>query len=151
MNKIAEYRKNAGLTQVQLADYLGISQNTLSQYETGKRKPDVKTIEMLAEYFSVSVNKILNIDEPPADIPSDKPALWSVRQIKVVQEEDECNLLLSAGWKLLHVGEIRTVYEDGSSSSVIYTLGWTGNLRDAKEIASLDPSSRRHYGEWGWQ
>ena len=61
---MAEYRKKAGLTQTQLAEYLGISQNTLSQYETGKRNPDIKTVEMLADYFSTSINGILGIKDP---------------------------------------------------------------------------------------
>lgn len=150
MNKISEYRKKAGLTQAKLAEYLGISQNTLSQYETGKRTPDIKTVEMLADYFSTSINNILGIQELPPDPPGDKPALWAIRKISVVYGEEDCNVLLEAGWKLLHIGEDRTNYSDGAySSSVVYTLGWTGDPRDANEITSLAPSSERQYNVLG--
>lgn len=150
MNKIAEYRKKAGLTQSQLSSYLGISQNTLSQYETGKRVPDIKTIEMLADYFSVSINKILNIDTPSSDISGDKPALWAIRKISIAYTEEECNVLLSAGWLLLHIGEHRTNYGDGTySCAVIYTLGWTGDPKDAKTVTELRPSDERSF-EYGY-
>ena len=151
MNKMAEYRKKAGLTQTQLAEYLGISQNTLSQYETGKRNPDIKTVEMMADYFSTSINGILGIKDPPADSSGDKPALWTIRKISVANGVEDCNILLAAGWKLLHIGEDRTNYDDGScSSTVVYTLGWTGDPKDTKAITSLSPSSERQYNEWGW-
>lgn len=144
MNKIAEYRKKAGLTQTHLAEYLGISQNTLSQYETGKRTPDIKTVKMLAEYFSVSINAILGIKDPPPDSPGEKPALWSIREISVVDTAEDCNILLAAGWKLLHIGEERVNYTDGSfSSTVLYTLGLTGDPKEATAVTSLSSSSER--------
>lgn len=152
MNRIAEYRKKSGLTQTQLADHLGISQNTLSQYETGKRNPDIKTVEMLADYFSTSINSILGIKDPPADPSGDKPALWAIRKISVVSEVEDCNVLLAAGWKLLHIGEDRTSYNDGTcSSSVVYTLGWTGDPKNTEAITSLTPSSERQHNQWGWE
>ena len=152
VNKIADYRKKAGLTQTQLADNIGISQNTLSQYETGKRNPDIKTVEMLADYFSTSINSILGIKDPPADPSGDKPALWAIRKISVVSGVEDCNVLLAAGWKLLHIGEDRTSYNDGTcSSSVVYTLGWTGDPKNTESITSLAPSSERQHNQWGWE
>ena len=152
VNKIADYRKKACLTQTQLADHIGISQNTLSQYETGKRNPDIKTVEMLADYFSTSINSILGIKDPPADPSGDKPALWAIRKISVVSGVEDCNVLLAAGWKLLHIGEDRTSYNDGTcSSSVVYTLGWTGDPKNTESITSLAPSSERQHNQWGWE
>lgn len=152
VNKIADYRKKAGLTQTQLADHIGISQNTLSQYETGKRNPDIKTVEMLADYFSTSINSILGIKDPPADPSGDKPALWAIRKISVVSGVEDCNVLLAAGWKLLHIGEDRTSYNDGTcSSSVVYTLGWAGDPKNTESITSLAPSSERQHNQWGWE
>ena len=152
VNKIADYRKKAGLTQTQLADHIGISQNTLSQYETGKRNPDIKTVEMLADYFSTSINSILGIKDPPADPSGDKPALWAIRKISVVSGVEDCNVLLAAGWKLLHIGEDRTSYNDGTcSSSVVYTLGWTGDPKNTESSTSHSPKSERQHNQWGWE
>lgn len=54
MNKIAYIRKQRGITQSQMAKNLGIKQNSLSQYETGKRKPDRETLERIASYLGVA-------------------------------------------------------------------------------------------------
>lgn len=54
MNKIATLRKAAHITQSEMAYALGIKQNTLSQYETGKRRPNEETLQLIATYLGVS-------------------------------------------------------------------------------------------------
>ena len=48
-NKLEEIQKVLGVTQKELSIKLGLSQNAISQYITGKRKPDVKTIKKLLD------------------------------------------------------------------------------------------------------
>ena len=48
-NKLEEIQNILGITQKELAIKLGLSQNAISQYITGKRKPDVKTIKKLLD------------------------------------------------------------------------------------------------------
>ena len=55
MNRIKELRQKAGLTLVQLGQKVGMANNTLSQYETGKRFPNLEVWQKLADYFDVSV------------------------------------------------------------------------------------------------
>ena len=54
--RLAELRKARGLSQRQLAEDLQISQNSISQYELGKREPNQNTLLALANYFAVSVD-----------------------------------------------------------------------------------------------
>lgn len=62
--KIAQFlqtlRKAKGLTQQQVADYLHISNKTVSKWETGQVMPDILTIKALAELYEVSVDELLN-------------------------------------------------------------------------------------------
>ena len=44
---------------------LNIAQNTLSQYETGIREPDLSTLKNLADYFNVSVDYLLERTDNP--------------------------------------------------------------------------------------
>lgn len=53
--KIKEARKKAGLSQKELGDKLGVSQAMIGQYETGKRKPKLETLDKIAEALSVDV------------------------------------------------------------------------------------------------
>lgn len=56
MNRLRELRKNHGLTLKELGKKVSMHDNTLSQYETGKRNPSLKTWQQLADFYGVSVS-----------------------------------------------------------------------------------------------
>lgn len=57
---IAESRKEHGLTQIQLADALSISDKTVSKWECGKGLPEVSLMLPLCEKLEISVNDLLS-------------------------------------------------------------------------------------------
>ena len=59
MNRIYELRKNAGLTQSELAKVLGVTDVAVSKWESGKQNSSSKTMTKLADYFGVSVDVLL--------------------------------------------------------------------------------------------
>jgi len=64
---IRNMRIDRGYTQKQIAQYLGISQNTYSQYEIGVLKYPVDVITKLADFYNVSTDYLLgrtSIKEP---------------------------------------------------------------------------------------
>ena len=52
---IIALRKEANLTQEQLAEKLGVAKSTISMYENGKRKPSFEALEALADFFNVNL------------------------------------------------------------------------------------------------
>ena len=56
---IAECRKAKGLTQIELAEQLAISNRTVSKWETGRGLPDVSLMVPLCTLLSISVNELL--------------------------------------------------------------------------------------------
>ncbi len=58
-NFLAELRKEKGITQRDLADYLGVSDKTISHWECDKYSPDISVIPILAEYFGITCDEIL--------------------------------------------------------------------------------------------
>lgn len=60
--RIAKARTAADLTQVQLADALGISQPQLAFYELGKRRVPVSMLPGLAKALSVSIEALIADD-----------------------------------------------------------------------------------------
>lgn len=52
--RLKELRKEANLTQKQVAEHFNISQSAYAQWETGKLNPKKETIQMFADFFNVS-------------------------------------------------------------------------------------------------
>ena len=63
VNKTGEFlavlRKSQGYTQQEVADYLNISNKTISKWEQGQGYPDLTVLPVLAEFYHVSVDEIL--------------------------------------------------------------------------------------------
>ena len=57
---IAERRKLVGLTQMQLADQLGITDKAVSKWERGIAMPDTSLMLQLCGILRISVNELLN-------------------------------------------------------------------------------------------
>ncbi|EKB7629029.1 helix-turn-helix transcriptional regulator [Enterococcus faecalis] len=57
---IRSIREDNDMTQQQMADLLNVSQNTYSQYETGKIEWTASTLIKIADYFNVSVDYLLD-------------------------------------------------------------------------------------------
>lgn len=62
MKNLAVLRKECGLSQQKLASDIGLARNTICQYESGNRVPDVSTLVLLADYFGVSTDYLLGRD-----------------------------------------------------------------------------------------
>ena len=57
---IAARRKQANLTQLQLADQLGITDRAISKWETGKALPDSSIMLQLCDVLGITVNDLLS-------------------------------------------------------------------------------------------
>ncbi len=55
-DRLKELRQENNLTQAELADKLKIGRSALAMYESGKRIPKYKTIDMFADFFQVSAD-----------------------------------------------------------------------------------------------
>ena len=64
--RIAEFRKSAAITQVQLAETLSVSQQTIASWEVGRRGVPVSMLPALARALSVSVESLIDEKVPPA-------------------------------------------------------------------------------------
>ena len=58
-NRIGELRRERGLTLKQMGKKLNIRDNTLSQYETGKREPQLGLMIEIANFFNVSLEYLM--------------------------------------------------------------------------------------------
>ena len=62
--RIAALRKEQSITQVQLAQLLKVSQQTITAYEVGRRRMPVSSLPVIARFLGVSIEEL--IGEPPS-------------------------------------------------------------------------------------
>lgn len=61
--RIKELRLARGLSQVDLADSLGVTKQSVSNWENSNIQPSIDMLIRLANYFSVSTDYILGMDD----------------------------------------------------------------------------------------
>lgn len=62
-DKLKEARKNAGLTQVELAEKVCVSRQAITKWESGKGIPDVENLRVLSKILNVSIDFLLDDNE----------------------------------------------------------------------------------------
>ncbi len=59
---IKKLRRERDMTQEQLAEYLGITANAVSQWECDRTAPDISQLPILANFFEVTTDYLLGVD-----------------------------------------------------------------------------------------
>jgi len=62
--QIAFLRKQKGITQEELAQILGVTNQSVSKWESGSCCPDIQLLPEIANYFQVSVDELLGYKPP---------------------------------------------------------------------------------------
>ena len=57
---IKELREKSKMTQLEFSEKLGVSDKTVSKWETGKGYPDITLLEPIAEVFKISVTELIS-------------------------------------------------------------------------------------------
>mgnify|MGYP000100927112 CR=1 FL=1 len=57
---IIDKRKEKGITQEDLAEYIGVSKASVSKWETGQSYPDITLLPQLAAFFNISIDELMN-------------------------------------------------------------------------------------------
>ena len=66
--RIRELRKEMDCTQSKLADVLGVTQDSISLWENGKRIPDTQYIITLAKFFDVTSDYLLGLSDDLSNV-----------------------------------------------------------------------------------
>ena len=91
---IQKMRKEAGLTQRELAQKLGVSDKTVSKWETGNGLPDAGNMLPLCEVLGISVNELLSAERLDCDVYVSRAEENMINLIKE-REEAKKKLILS--------------------------------------------------------
>ena len=85
------------LTQKELATQLNMAPSTLSSYVQNVREPDFDTLRLLASYFSVSTDYLLEVPARNIRTPQESEMLRIFRSLSVEQQEiciEQCRVFV---------------------------------------------------------
>lgn len=63
LKNLKQLREERGISQKQLADCIGVSQQSINKYENHDVEPDIHTLIRIADYFNTSVDYIVGHSE----------------------------------------------------------------------------------------
>ncbi len=67
--RIQNLRKDAGMSQEQLGEKLGVSRQAVSKWETGESLPELDKIILIAQVFGVTTDELLRGNDPEGKDP----------------------------------------------------------------------------------
>lgn len=120
--RLKDLRKEKGLSQDELAKALNVTKGTVSVWERGVRKPDIKTLEETATYFEVTMAYLLGIDDARDETDS---TAWGEDALEEEELEDIVLMLtrLSRTSRRIVSGTIKAAYDLDKESGQLKPKG----------------------------
>lgn len=87
--RLKELRKQAHLTQVELAKRLGIGQSSYADWERGKKKPTQENLVKIAQVLNVSIDYLVGNSEEKSDELDNIELLFRMNSKGLTDEEKE--------------------------------------------------------------
>ena len=94
-NKLVKLRKQAGLSQEELADKLGLSRQAVSKWERAEASPDTDNLICLAKLYGVSLDELLSTEDDAETIIKE--------QIKKDEDEPKKGKTIDLGDGAIHI------------------------------------------------
>lgn len=66
INKLKQYRKKQGLTQLKLAEIIGVSETYYQKIEYGLSKPNVEIALLIAQALQTTVEELFSLKNNPS-------------------------------------------------------------------------------------
>ena len=113
--QISFLRRERGITQEQLANVLGVSNQSVSKWESGQCCPDIALLPQIAEYFGTSVDELLGCKRD-RDL-SEKSIAYMLREaILSLSDADASMLTLHLAYSL-HAAILSKLYPPDDANS----------------------------------
>lgn len=88
MLQLKELRTKSNVTQLQIAEFLGVSRSTYTRYEIGEREPNVYMLKKIAAFFKISIDVLLQNNSEDDSL--DSQIMYSVSDLN---DDDKINLI----------------------------------------------------------
>ena len=146
---IALNRKNKGLTQEQLAERLGVTNKTVSRWETGKYMPDLSLLKQLSEELGITLNELLSgekIEKEKIVENTEKNIINTIdySSQKVENEHKKISIILMIIGIIISISALTVLDKESSWCSIysiigiiIFVIGLVKEFKKFKKIQKI--------------
>lgn len=92
--KLYSLRKKAGMTQLDLAEKLGVSRQAVSRWEMGTAMPEIENLIAMSDLFSVSLDYMLKEKQDTLSAPAEKTREDITAQVKQMKPLEQAAFYL---------------------------------------------------------
>ena len=123
---IAQKRREKNMTQAELAERIGVSNKSVSKWETGKCMPDYLVVEPLCAELGISAGELLNGEENGMN---DEAAMRIIERVQALEKQKNTLIgviVLVMGIAMMALGQ---TFDTGGShikdffAGVVYGIG----------------------------
>ncbi len=104
---ISECRKNVNLTQMQLAEKLGITDRAVSKWERGLAMPDSSIMLELCKILNISVNELLNGEKVSMENNNEKKQQILLDMTREIEQKNK--IVWTCMWTIITVSFIALI------------------------------------------
>lgn len=136
---IKNLRESKGLTQLQLADKIGVSSKTVSKWETAKGLPDISLVEPLSQALGVSIMELMS-----GEMITNKNISSNILFSKFYVCPICGNVIHTTGETVISCCGITLPPLEAEETDDSHTIA-IENVEDEKFITINHPMSKKHY------
>lgn len=128
---LRELRSGHGVTQEQLAEAMGVTNRSVSRWETGRNLPDIDILIELADYYGVEVRELLDGERKTDNTDEHKKGTPREGEADIMDRQEKETLLKTAEYveddKLKLIRKLHRIFIMGGAAFAVYTaLGIAG-------------------------
>lgn len=84
LENLRTLRNQYSVTQKQLADVIGVSQQSINKYENHAIEPDIETLKRIAEFFNTSIDYLVGYSSIPHRADPLSPHEFNVQELTMI-------------------------------------------------------------------
>lgn len=119
---LKELRKQNNMTQEQLGERIGVTNKTVSRWETGKYMPPIECLKLLSDLYQISINEILageKLSKEDYKEASENNIAYTLAQIEAKEKKFENTMLIIMGITSLLAVSSMFLLPNGSGLTVL--------------------------------
>ena len=147
---IAECRKNKKLTQSELAEKLGVTDKSISNWENGRNMPDLSLFKSLCELLDISINDLISGEKLSKEIYQEKLEENIINTIdytnkKVIAKNNYIGIILIIFGILIVITSMTIIPSESSWGSIYSIFGSLISLVGVLELSKKLPLLKKYY------